>query len=33
MRERGWQVLLIYEQNCYLAPAGDPINHRKESSP
>jgi peptidoglycan/LPS O-acetylase OafA/YrhL len=25
-RERGWQVLLIYEQNCYLAPAGDPIN-------
>lgn len=25
-RQEGWQVLLIYEQNCYLAPAGDPIN-------
>lgn len=25
-REEGWQVLLIYEQSCYLAPAGDPIN-------
>ncbi|MFT4296610.1 MAG: acyltransferase family protein [Micropruina sp.] len=25
-RQRGWQVLLIYEQNCYLAPSGDPIN-------
>ena len=24
--ERGWQVVLIYEQNCSLAPAGDPIN-------
>lgn len=25
-RQRGWQVLLMYEQNCYLAPAGDPVN-------
>ena len=29
-RQRGWQVLLIYEQNCYLAPAEDPINDVKK---
>lgn len=29
-RERGWQVLLIYEQNCYLAPPGDPGNESEK---
>lgn len=24
--DNGWQVVMIYEQSCYLAPAGDPIN-------